>query len=191
MPATVTLHTVCGLEELGEHGDRGVSHVLSILDPDRADPEAFGAYGAHHRTILRFHDAIEPAPGLVLPERADVAAILDFGSAVAAEAGSRAHVLVHCHLGISRSTAALATLLAQAEPETGAAALIERLHGLREKAWPNARMIALADAILGRGGALSEAVRRLHARQLARHPRLAEVMRGLGRGAEVEAALRG
>ena len=184
------LHTVCGLDELVEHEARGVSHVLSILDPDRADPTAFASYGTHHRITLRFHDAIAPAPDIVLPEREDVETILAFGREAAAT-GGEVHILVHCHVGISRSTAALASLFAQAEPETPAETLIARLHDQREKAWPNARMIAFADDILGRGGSLNEAVRRLHALQLRKRPHLDAIMRDLGRGAEVDAALRG
>jgi len=192
------LHTVCGLDELPEHGARGVSHVLSILDPDRPDPEAFAAYATHHRVTLRFHDATEPGPGVILPERRDVEAILAFGRAVAEESeqeseqgGAReAHILVHCHVGISRSTAALAMLFAQSEPEVPAETLVARLHAQREKAWPNARMIAFADDLLGRGGSLSEAVRRLHALQLRKRPHLDQLMRDLGRGAEIDAALR-
>ena len=195
----VSLHTVCGLDELPDHGMRGVSHVLSILDPDRPDPTAFAAYGPHRRTVLRFHDAIAPGEGIVLPERADVEAILAFGRAVAedaakdtaGDAAAEAHILVHCHVGISRSTAVLATLLAQAEPGTPADALIARLHAQREKAWPNARMIAFADALLGREGSLCEAVRRLHGLQLRKRPHLDALMRDLGRGAEVDAALNG
>ncbi len=79
-------------------------------------------------------------------------------------------------------------LFAQAEPATPAAALVERLHALREPAWPNARMIGFADTMLNREGQLSAAVRRLHALQLQVRPHLAELLRGLGRGAEVEAA---
>jgi predicted protein tyrosine phosphatase len=180
----VTLHTVCGLEELSGHGARGVSHVLSLLDPGTPDPEAFAAYGPHARTTLRFHDCLGPGDGLVPPEPEHVAAILDFGRGL----DGPAHLLVHCHYGLSRSTAALLTLFAQAEPESPADALVARLHALREPAWPNARMIGFADAMLGREGRLSEAVRQLHARQLQVRPHLAELLRGLGRGAEVDAA---
>ncbi len=63
----VTLHTVCGLEELAGHGARGVSHVLSLLDPGTPEPEAFTAYGAHARTTLRFHDCLAPGEGLTPP----------------------------------------------------------------------------------------------------------------------------
>ncbi len=186
--ASVTLHTVCGLEELPGHGARGVSHVLSILDPGWPDPD-FAGYGTHRRTVLRFHDAIAPGPGLVLPEREDVETILAFGRSVAAEEAGEAHILVHCHLGLSRSTAALASLFAQAEPDTPAADLVARLHALRDGAWPNARMVGFADEALGRDGTLVQAVRRLHGLQLTKNPSLAELMHSLNRTAEVEAAI--
>jgi hypothetical protein len=35
---SISLLTICGLTELEQHGSRGVTHVLSILDPDRATP---------------------------------------------------------------------------------------------------------------------------------------------------------
>ncbi|MFC6789250.1 tyrosine phosphatase family protein [Methylobacterium komagatae] len=186
----LTLHTVCGLEELTGHGEAGVSHVLSLLDPGTPEPTAFEGYGVHRRTTLFFHDCLGPGTDkhgtvLIPPERSDVDAILAFGR----DLGDASHVLVHCHYGLSRSTAALLMLFAQEETGTDATALVERLHALREPAWPNARMIAFADAALGRGGDLSEAVRRLHALQLRVRPHLADLLRGLGRGEEVEAAL--
>jgi len=186
-PNAVTLHTVCGLEELSGHGTGGVTHVLSLLDPGTPEPEAFRAWPAHRRTTLHFHDCLEPLEGQTAPQAADIEAILGFGRDLGEGAG---HVLVHCHYGLSRSTAALAILFAQSEPETSAADMIGRLHALREPAWPNARMIGFADAILKREGSLSEAVRRLHALQLRVRPHLAEVLRDLGRGAEVDAAQR-
>lgn len=190
-PASITLHTVCGLEELAGHGGRGIDRVLSLLDPGTPNPAAFAAYGAHRRTTLHFHDCLGPGEGLVPPEPEHVAAILAFGRDRDGRSGSEGpggHLLVHCHYGLSRSTAALLILFADAEPDATAEALVARLHALREPAWPNARMIGLADAMLGRGGSLSEAVRRLHGRQLGVRPHLAALLRGLGRGAEVDAA---
>ncbi len=189
--ASLSLLTVCGLEELDHHSSGGVTHVLSILDPDWPEPAAFGRYGEHRRTILRFHYIIGPVPGQIMPEREDVDAILAFIDDLTAEerAGGEAHVLIHCHAGISRSTAAMAMLLARTYPEEDEVALMRRLHDIREKAWPNARMIAFADARLGRDGRLSAAARRLHARQLQVRPHLVQTMRDLGRAAEVDAAL--
>src|SRR3954463_12368282 len=78
-PVFVALLTVCGLAELAEHSMRGVTHVLSIRDPDWPEPVAFRAYDPHHRTTLQFHDVIEPAPGLILPDVHHVEAIFSSG----------------------------------------------------------------------------------------------------------------
>ena len=60
--------TICGLEELEAHAARDVTHVLSIIDPGRDEPDVFRHYGAIQRTTLRFHDAIEPGPELIFPQ---------------------------------------------------------------------------------------------------------------------------
>jgi predicted protein tyrosine phosphatase len=189
--ARISLLTVCGLEELDGYSGGRVTHVLSILDPDCPDPESFGRWDRHHRLTLRFHDIIEPMPGQVLPERAHVEQILAFADDLAADAHQReeGHLLVHCHMGISRSTAAMIMLLAQAYPAEDEAAIVARLTAIRSQAWPNLRMIGFADEILGRGGRLSAEVSRLHARQLADKPHLADTFRRFGRAREVDAAL--
>jgi predicted protein tyrosine phosphatase len=180
------LLTVCGLDEIESHGSRAVTHVLSILDPDWPEPD-FGAYPQPYlRTVLRFHDIIDPIPGMILPTKADVEAILAFGRSIAADqGGAEAHLLVHCHAGISRSTAAMTMILAQAYPKQDEIAIVERVFGIRAKAWPNHLMIAFADEILGRGGRLTEAVSNLYRLQLLRRPELADFMTKLGRAREV------
>ena len=177
--------TVCGIEELTGHATAGVSHVLSILDPDWPVPEAFGAFGEHAKLELRFHDVIEDSRDVIPPNEADVRAILAFGRDLQAEAASR--LLVHCHAGISRSTASMALILAQAQPSLPAEALMQGILGIREKAWPNLRILEMGDAMLGRGGALPAAAAALYAHQLRIRPHLAEVMRNAGRGREVDA----
>jgi predicted protein tyrosine phosphatase len=158
--------TVCGLDELDGHAGRGVTHVLSILDPDWPEPEALLAFDPHFRATFRFHDAIEPAQGVVLPGRADIEAILAFGR----EAGDVSHLLIHCHAGISRSTAAMLMILAQAYPRESEDAAGERLLAIRPQAWPNSRMIAFADELLGRDGRLTAAVSRIYSERLKTHP---------------------
>ncbi len=182
---TFSALTVCGLDELDDHATRGVTHVLSILDPEWPDPEAFSAFEPHFRAIFRFHDAIEPDQGIVLPAKADVEAILAFGR----DAGDERHLLIHCHAGISRSTAAMLMILAQAHPDESEDAVVERLLKIRPQAWPNSRMIGFADERLGRGGRLATAVDRIYARRLEAQPHLAEAMRGLRRGREVDRGL--
>jgi hypothetical protein len=48
--------TVCGIEELHDHSAVGVTHVLSILDPGRPLPDAFGSFREHERLEPWFND---------------------------------------------------------------------------------------------------------------------------------------
>jgi predicted protein tyrosine phosphatase len=80
--------TICGIPELDEHGAAGVTHVLSILDPDTPDPPAFTAFAPHHRLALRFHDIIETLPDRLAPARADVERLLAFGHELSARRGT-------------------------------------------------------------------------------------------------------
>ncbi len=178
--------TVCGIEELAGHCETGATHVLSILDPDYPVPEAFGQYGEHERLELRFHDIIDETPGSILPQPEHVEQILAFGRGLMAESG--AVLLVHCHAGISRSTAAMALILAQAMPDAPADAVLGMVHGIREKAWPNLRIMEMGDAMLGREGELVRATHALHRLQLDRRAHIGELMTQAGRGREVTSA---
>ena len=149
--------TVCGIAELDAHTSRGITDILTILDPDMPDPASFAAWPAHRRTILRFHDEIADRPGVVLPEQKDIDAILAYGRALEAHPGEK-HLLVHCHMGMSRSTAAMATLLAQAEPTTDSEAILERVLSIRQRTWPNSLMIRMVDDTLGRGAEVKMAI---------------------------------
>lgn len=145
--------TICGLDELEAHGDAEVSHVLSLLDPDTPEPAVgrlFGDVWAHR--VLRFHDIDRSMPGGRAPAPDDVSDVLSFGRELR-DAPARSHVLVHCHAGVSRSTAAAVILMAQQNPgrETEALAAVT---ALRPIARPNPRMLALADEILGCQGRL-------------------------------------
>jgi predicted protein tyrosine phosphatase len=183
--------TICGLDELDDHSARAVTHVLSILDPNWPEPEAFFAYDPHHRTVLHFNDAIEPGAGVELPRVSHVEDILAFGHGFQRDLAARreAHLLIHCHAGISRSTAAMTTLLMQAHPEETEEQIFERLAAIRPQAWPNSLMIGFADELLGRGGRLTAALRRHCGRRLAARPELGNIMRGLNRAREVELAV--
>ena len=180
--------TICGIEELAGHCSLQASHVLSILDPDWPVPEAFGSWGEHRKLELRFNDIIEETPGMIAPQAADIARVLAFGRDMQGERGS--HLVVHCHAGISRSTASMALILAQARPDATAEAVLRMVYGIREKAWPNLRMVALGDEMLRRGGALVAAASRLHRLQLERRPELAGFMSESGRGREIAEAER-
>ena len=191
MPSKVLdLLTVCGLDEIPGHGTRGVSHVLSILDPGTPEPD-FTGYPPLTRTTLRFHDVVEPAEGMVVPSRGDVEAILAFGAALDDGTPAEGHLLVHCHMGISRSTAAMVILLAQAHPGMAETALVDKVAAVRPQTWPNLTMIEIGDDLLGRAGRLRAAVIALYRRRIAERPDLAAGLARIGRSRELDAAREG
>lgn len=181
--------TVCGLEELAGHADRQVSHVLSILDPDQAEPEAFGAYGEHARLELKFHDVIQETPGFIAPQPEHISKMLEFGRDLLGVSENVRHLLVHCHAGISRSTAAMTLLLAQAQPELGATDVLAQVVHIRAKAWPNLRVLALGAEQLGRKGEFIEAVGAVYRRQLEQRPEIKKFFLETGRAWEIQVAL--
>ena len=178
--------TVCGIAELAGHSAVGVTHVLSILDPGFPDPEAFGAFGEHERLDLRFHDIVDERPDMRLAQRADIEALLKFGRDLMRE--PKAHLLVHCHMGISRSTAAMSLILAQARPDRPAAEAVAEVRRIRHHIWPNLRVIELGDSILGRKGELIAAAVARYRHVAERRPDVAKMMSEMGRDREVRAA---
>ena len=178
--------TICGIDELGLHCEAGVSHVLSILDPGWPEPEAFGAFDPHRRLELRFHDVIDASPGALVPESLDVEQLLTFGRDLTEARGK--HLLVHCHAGVSRSTAAATLILAQARPDRPAEEALQAVVRHRPRAWPNLRILELGDALLARRGEVVHAARAHYRRVLDREPWLAEQMIDGGRGREVAEA---
>jgi predicted protein tyrosine phosphatase len=187
--AAVRRLTICGLEELASFKDAAVTHVLSIVDPHHPDPADFAHYGKHERLTLRFDDIIDPSPGMLMPQREHVEALLRFGQGLAADDGDPLrHLLIHCHAGISRSTASMATLLAEARPDADEDAIFARIRAIRPQAWPNSVMIGMADDLLGRGGRLVAALKRHYGEQIRLRPDLPEMIQRVGRGREVRMA---
>lgn len=189
--------TVCGLTELAGHRARDVTHVLSILDPAWPDPEPLRGFDLHRRLKLNFHDVIEAEEGWVAPERCDVELLLAFARELGelrrepGEDPLSPHLLVHCHAGLSRSTAAAILILAQHDPALSAHDVIGRVIRLRPRAWPNLRMIEFGDSLLRRDGEIVASVCTLYRLALDRELGLAEAMIANGRGREVAAARKG
>jgi predicted protein tyrosine phosphatase len=179
--------TICGIDELECHCAGGITHVLSILDPGWPEPEPLNRFSIDRRLRLQFHDVIESRPGWIVPERWDIDLLLAFSRDIAPLRGT--HLLVHCHAGVSRSTAAATLVIAQARPDRPGEEILGEVVRLRPRAWPNLRILELGDEILGRGGEIVAAARAHYRRALEREPWLAEAMIDGGRGREVAAAL--
>jgi predicted protein tyrosine phosphatase len=182
--------TICGIEELAGHAEGKVSHVLSILDPGHSEPDAFGTYGEHAKLELRFHDVIEDSAGIEPPQPHHAEQVLSFGRDILGDPETLRHLLVHCHMGVSRSTAAMTLLLAQAQPNASARDVLRQVLAIREKAWPNLRILTFGEELLGRRREFSEAVGEIYQIQLQRRPQIKDFFLEVGRGREVELAER-
>jgi predicted protein tyrosine phosphatase len=181
--------TVCGLDELSKHSGSRVSHVLSILDPEWPVPEVFGTFGEHDKLELRFHDVIEDRLGSVAPMALHVEQLLAFGRGLDSEPAADAHLLVHCHAGVSRSSASMALLIAQAVPVSSGDEIFAEILRIRPQIWPNLRIVEMGDDALGRNGALIRAAIGVYRLRIAQDASLADEFAAGGRGREVEAAL--
>lgn len=125
------------------------SHLVTL-----ASPGAEAAFDAEHRLDLRFNDIAVPREGLVAPSAEHLETLLAF---VDGWNGERP-LLIHCWAGVSRSTAA-AYVVACARTAPGREVeWAARLRDAAPTATPNPLMIALADRLLGRDGAMVRAV---------------------------------
>lgn len=129
--------------------------LLTLLSPD-TDAEALATLTPQRRLHLVFHDIVEAREGLIAPSGEMIAAMLDFGRARMHETP----LLIHCWAGISRSSAAAYSLACDRHPGRED----ELATALRARApfvTPNRLMVALADDLLGRNGAMVDAITRI------------------------------
>jgi len=129
---------------------RSPSHLVSLLDP--LSPFPYSDRVRHLR--VKVNDITEDTPGWTAPAREHVAEIIDFVSGWKREAP----ILIHCYAGISRSTATAFVTACLHNPGVDEEAIALALRRASPVAWPNARIVALADAELGRGGRMSRAI---------------------------------
>jgi predicted protein tyrosine phosphatase len=144
VPARVMIY-VCNLMEMPEHAEAlKVGHLVSLVAPDEQPPTPQCIrLDRHHRVGI--HDISEPLDGHILPAEDHVAGLIDF---VRAWQPEEAALLIHCVAGISRSmAAALITLVIKAPGRELEAA--RHLRRAAPHAYPNRRMIAVADQLLG------------------------------------------
>ncbi|MBU8875115.1 dual specificity protein phosphatase family protein [Reyranella sp. MMS21-HV4-11] len=174
--------TICGIPELPQHCAVGVSHVLSIIDTHEPRPPALDTYRSIDHELIRFDDVVAEYPGFEACTPAHIEQVLAFGERVHARPDG--HVLVHCHAGISRSTAAAAILMTQFAPGNEEEAFLKLLD-LRKHGWPNTRMIEFADTLLKRDGAMLRGLVAYRKALLDVKPHLKDVVRNIGRGHEI------
>jgi predicted protein tyrosine phosphatase len=145
-----------------------IDACISIADPYGGKrPPKDGFYSIPYRLTLSFDDALEDSPSgnhVVAPSINDVEMILDFDRKTRRHIRPGKRFLIHCHAGISRSTATALAILADRLGPGFEKEAVECLVRATEdnEPWPNATLVAHADALLGRGGRLCEAAGELY-----------------------------
>lgn len=128
------------------------SHLVSLLDPKSMIDTPPELHRDRHLR-LSVNDIAEPREGLILPDESHIREILDFVGGW----DQSAPMLIHCWAGISRSTAT--AYIALCHLNEGHEHHVARLmRAAARHAQPNRRLVALADALMGRKGRMIEAV---------------------------------
>jgi predicted protein tyrosine phosphatase len=145
---------VCGLSEVPRLvAARRPSHLVTLLDPASMIDTPDG-FAAQRHLKLGVNDISAPAEGLILPDAGLVENLIAFG----ADWDETAPMLIHCWAGISRSTASAYILACEREPDMDERTIALAMRQAAPHAYPNRRIIALADDMLGRRGRMVDAV---------------------------------
>lgn len=129
------------------------SHLVTLLDPEDEMPTPEGVPG-HRHLKLGMHDTVRPAPGQTPPDELHVRELLIF----ARDWNRSQPMLVHCWAGISRSTASAFAIACMLAPPGNELRIARLLRERAPHAHPNARIVAIADALLAREGRMVDAI---------------------------------
>ncbi len=145
---------VCSLALIGHTvAKTGARSLLTLLSPGTA-VERPAQIAPERHLYLAVSDIVAPIPGQVLPERTHLDDLLAF-----VHAWDRADpMVIHCFAGVSRSTAAAFIAACALNPARDELAVARAIRAASPTATPNARLVALADAALERGGRMSAAI---------------------------------
>ena len=145
---------VCSLARLHETvEDTGARHVVSLIGDEAMVLRPHSVKPEHHLR-LRLHDISMPLDGYIMPDEAHVADLIRFVRGW----DRRAPLVVHCYMGISRSTASAYASVCALNPRRNEAAIAQALRRASPTATPNIRIVALADKLLGRDGRMVAAI---------------------------------
>ena len=145
---------VCSLSRLHDTVHQtGALHIVTMLkDTDRVERPDHILESNH--LILGMDDITSEMDGYVTPCEEHVGRLLSF-----VRGWDRARPLVmHCYAGISRSTAGAYVAACALNAERSELTIARELRSASTSATPNARIVSLADRMLGRNGRMVAAI---------------------------------
>ncbi len=129
------------------------SRVVSLLSPYDTFP-AFEGFGSDLHLQVPIHDIVDDIGEWRAPDLSDAESVINF-----VQPWDRAApMLIHCWAGISRSTASAFIAACLHNPEAEEQEIAAAIRAASPTASPNKRLVAHADALLGRNGRMNRAV---------------------------------
>lgn len=140
---------ICGIFEAQLWTQNGwPTHIVSMVDPGVHVP-----FTCKNHLVLHLHDAESQVyQEWILPNKQHLDEILEFSQSL----GTGDRLLVHCHQGLSRSTAASLGIMLQhgMEPEQA----YRHVESVRDILLPNGLLSRIVDERFGLGGVLIDIV---------------------------------
>jgi predicted protein tyrosine phosphatase len=148
---------VCSLARVPETvRSTGARSLITLIDSGTAVSRPTEISADRH-LLVAVSDIVKQMDGHILPSDVHVGELLDF-----VRQWDRADpILIHCFAGVSRSTAAAFIAACALSPHRDENDFAQAIRRHSPTATPNARLVAVADAILQRRGRMSAAVEKI------------------------------
>ena len=148
---------VCPLSKVPETvRATGARSLVTLLDKGTPVNRPSGIAAERHLVVV-LSDIIVEVDGHTLPSESHVENLLTF----VRQWDQAAPLLIHCWAGVSRSTAAAFITACALRPHRDEAEIAQAVRTKSPTATPNARLVAIADAMLGRNGRMIAAIEKI------------------------------
>jgi predicted protein tyrosine phosphatase len=134
----------------------GAQSLVTLLDKGTPVKRPSGIAAEKHLVVM-LSDIIAEAEGHTLPSESHVENLLAF----VRQWDQASPLLIHCWAGVSRSTAAAFIAACTLRPLRDEAEIARAVRIKSPTATPNARLVAIADALLGRNGRMVAAIEKI------------------------------
>lgn len=133
--------------------DTGASHMVTLININTV-VERPATIAPERHLFIGMSDIIAPMEGHITPGEEHVTQLLSFVRAW----DRQSPLVIHCWAGISRSTAAAFISTCMLNADRDEQEIARTLREASPSATPNARLVAIADQILGREGRMTSAI---------------------------------
>jgi predicted protein tyrosine phosphatase len=148
---------VCPLSKLPETvRATGAQSLVTLIDEGTPVRRPAGIAAGQH-LVVAVSDIVADLEGHTLPAKSHVEIFLAF----VRRWNQRAPLLIHCQAGVSRSTAAAFIAACALRPHRDEAEIAQAVRANSPTATPNARLVAIADTMLGRNGRMVAAIEKI------------------------------